>query len=297
MPSYLNSHGQQDYLFDNGKETNKPWIYLAGKCSRHKEPQSDKWNFASKVCGRISNPPIFVSSEDINNHNSDHNTSGFDWEKHFGFIANKCDMLLAYIDSPNSYGTIAEIAWFSAKGKPSLVVVGGVCTIEDSGFYVAPGVRTMKKLFGEDISGYGEDEDSRSMHDVYWFVCSFPGVYLINKTMSLDHSVDIVSSLIKSPIEMMFFKELYRRHGMLPVEWTLQSKIGNYRVDFSFESNGTKIVVELDGHDYHKTKEQRTIDAKRDRYLTGNGWQVFRFTGSEIFSDVKKCVDEVASCK
>ncbi len=46
------------------------------------------------------------------------------------------------------------------------------------------------------------------------------------------------------------------------------------------------------GHDFHKTRQQRTNDAKRDRYLQMNGWQVIRFTGTEIHRDVFGCIEE-----
>lgn len=52
-------------------------------------------------------------------------------------------------------------------------------------------------------------------------------------------------------------------------------------------------MIELDGHEYHKTKEQRTRDSKRDRVLMSLGWDVLRFTGSEIFTDVGKCYEEI----
>ena len=52
------------------------------------------------------------------------------------------------------------------------------------------------------------------------------------------------------------------------------------------------MVLELDGHDFHKTRQQRTRDAKRDRYLQMNGWQVIRFTGTEIHHDVLGCIEE-----
>ena len=70
-----------------------------------------------------------------------------------------------------------------------------------------------------------------------------------------------------------------------------QYPIGKYKADFAFLND--KKVVELDGHEYHKTKEQRTHDAKRDRYIIGEGWTVLRFTGTEIFNDVYKCYSEI----
>jgi nucleoside 2-deoxyribosyltransferase len=59
----------------------------------------------------------------------------------------EADLLFAYLDTADSFGSIAEIAYFSALGKPSLVTV----------------------LTGGKVS-YDE------MFDAYWFVCSLPNV-------------------------------------------------------------------------------------------------------------------------
>ncbi len=46
------------------------------------------------------------------------------------------------------------------------------------------------------------------------------------------------------------------------------------------------IVIEVDGHEFHeRTKEQAQRDKSRDRALTGAGYRVLRFTGSEVFRD------------
>lgn len=66
--------------------------------------------------------------------------------------------------------------------------------------------------------------------------------------------------------------------------------IGPYRVDFlAFDY----IVIEIDGHDSHKTKEQRDKDYKRERFLQKEGKFVVRFTGTEVFLDAEQCVEEV----
>ena len=64
-----------------------------------------------------------------------------------------------------------------------------------------------------------------------------------------------------------------------------------YRVDFFIPSK--KVVVELDGHDFHSSPSQREYDAKRDRYLGKKGFRVVRFTGREINRDVDSCVLEL----
>lgn len=63
-----------------------------------------------------------------------------------------------------------------------------------------------------------------------------------------------------------------------------------YRIDVAFPR--FKLAVELDGHEFHSTKEARSRDTKRDRAFIRHGWQVIRFTGSDIFRDVDSCVEE-----
>ena len=52
------------------------------------------------------------------------------------------------------------------------------------------------------------------------------------------------------------------------------------------------LIVEIDGHESHKTKEQRYADYKRERFFLHRGYHVMRFTGSEVFVDPLKCVME-----
>lgn len=55
-----------------------------------------------------------------------------------------------------------------------------------------------------------------------------------------------------------------------------------------------KLVVECDGHDFHeRTKEQAKHDRSRDRDLVQRGYDVFRFTGSELWRDPLGCADQV----
>lgn len=85
-----------------------------------------------------------------------------------------------------------------------------------------------------------------------------------------------------------------------------QVKIGKYRADFVIENSITdknnvlktydisKIVIECDGHDFHeKTKEQAKHDKRRDRFFVSKGYKVLRFTGSEIYNDWEKIIEEI----
>lgn len=89
-----------------------------------------------------------------------------------------------------------------------------------------------------------------------------------------------------------------------------QARLGEYRVDFLLtyrewypspnERHSTKsgsevselieshrrLIVECDGHDYHdRSKEQASRDRTRDRELKKIGFEVFRYTGSDIWKD------------
>ena len=70
-----------------------------------------------------------------------------------------------------------------------------------------------------------------------------------------------------------------------------------FRLDISACSLFDKIVkvaVELDGHDYHeRTKAQARHDKSRDRALTQSGWLNLRFTGSEIYEDPSRVLEEL----
>ncbi len=89
---------------------------------------------------------------------------------------------------------------------------------------------------------------------------------------------------LESPIEEQFWQAAKGKiEGLTP-----QFQVARYHIDFAIPKK--MIAIELDGHDYHSSKKQRTADAKRERFLQEHGWFVIRFTGSEIFGDVHGCV-------
>lgn len=109
-----------------------------------------------------------------------------------------------------------------------------------------------------------------------------------NPNVSKQNDVDTLNkcqSYIETNLYMAFLRKT-DKYILLP-----QEKIGKYRVDFLVE--GRRIVVECDGYDYHKTKEQLLIDCKRQRDLTLQGYQVIRFSGTEINDNPDKCVKEL----
>lgn len=70
--------------------------------------------------------------------------------------------------------------------------------------------------------------------------------------------------------------------------------IADFLITYPFFGQFFSAVVECDGHEFHeKTKRQAARDRQRDRACQALGYQLFRFTGSEIFADASGCALEV----
>jgi len=120
---------------------------------------------------------------------------------------------------------------------------------------------------------------------------------------------DIYCTEIKSPIEQIFITafELYMK--LLKKEYILlfaQKPIQIdekkcYVADFYFEADeyvnlfqtDKKIVIECDGHQFHqKTKEQVRHDNEREFDLKMAGYEIIRFSGSQIYNEPFKCAED-----
>lgn len=115
----------------------------------------------------------------------------------------------------------------------------------------------------------------------------------------------------ESPIEAMFLDALccaatehgytvaHRSSAPHSVIWIQPQRwVDLFRVDFliryPFCGHVFEAAIECDGHQFHeKTKAQAAHDRKRDRDIQRAGYQVFRFTGSEINGSPRICAAEV----
>ena len=103
-------------------------------------------------------------------------------------------------------------------------------------------------------------------------------------------------------IEKMFYDAWMEQCERLKKQWIHPTPIrpqvlcGGYIIDFVIDypfPTKTKIAVEIDGHDTHKTKTQRLNDYARERYLMTKNMIIIRFTASEVYVDAMACVKEV----
>jgi very-short-patch-repair endonuclease len=96
-----------------------------------------------------------------------------------------------------------------------------------------------------------------------------------------------------TPIEVPIYKELLETSLTFSVQPWVQGPDRRYRVDFLVLYGGRAVAVELDGHEYHRTKEQRQSDAQKDRWLAERGIETLRWTGSEVYRDAQGCIRQL----
>lgn len=119
--------------------------------------------------------------------------------------------------------------------------------------------------FGHDVSVAADRFDLLPQHQ--------------NKTTGrfrIDFAVDFVTGIINCPTDSIY----YRREE-----------------DIATNVKEPLLGVEIDGHQWHeKTKAQAQRDKERERFLVAHGWKILRFTGSEVFNNPRKCVEETIGC-
>jgi very-short-patch-repair endonuclease len=96
-----------------------------------------------------------------------------------------------------------------------------------------------------------------------------------------------------TPIEAAFYDALAETGLTFSVQPWFQQADKRYRNDFLVFYDGGVVAVELDGHEFHKTKEQRGHDAARDNWLAKRAIRVVRFTGTQVTADVNACIAEL----
>jgi very-short-patch-repair endonuclease len=129
------------------------------------------------------------------------------------------------------------------------------------------------------------------------------------KTMQYFLVLDLPDELLQmSPIEQIFyvcadiFTILVENSIDIEEQKYIVANGKKYRADFYAERFlignqeyylNNPIVIELDGHDYHSSKDQRNYDYERENNLKLEGYHVIRFTGSQVFKNPFDCVEKV----
>ena len=113
-----------------------------------------------------------------------------------------------------------------------------------------------------------------------------------------------IEQLLAIELERINLKNIYELNpfiDVIEIEKQKEIKCGKktYRVDFLipvvYKNQENKMfVVECDGHEFHqKTKEQVENDNKRQRDLQKEGYEIIRFSGTEIWHKSYQCACEI----
>jgi very-short-patch-repair endonuclease len=90
----------------------------------------------------------------------------------------------------------------------------------------------------------------------------------------------------ESWIEQRLYNALARKGYLV----RKQVRCGPYRIDLCIGN----IAIECDGKAFHSSPDQKKYDKRRSAYLYRHGYKsVLRFTGSEINTDIQKCVGAI----
>lgn len=67
--------------------------------------------------------------------------------------------------------------------------------------------------------------------------------------------------------------------------------IGSYTLDFAIPNR--RVAIECDGKYWHSLQECAARDRRKDKFLTGRGWQVLRFPEDRLNSDLAGCLAQI----
>ena len=85
----------------------------------------------------------------------------------------------------------------------------------------------------------------------------------------------------------------YLKEKKLGYKFRRQHSAGGYILDFYCKEK--KLIVEIDGG-IHRTKEAGQYDQARDKYFTGLGYKVLRFSNSEVEKSIDMVLTKINSC-
>jgi len=182
----------------------------------------------------------------------------------------RADLVFAWIDGIDCYGTIAEIGYAKAMGK--LIWIASPRRYDDLWFVYC---------MADETVFISQQHESAVPAEIF---------------RNLLHEYRRVHRHFDSPIEQAFWDAWVaaaRRDPFFQFEVDLvpQHPIGRYRVDFAHPAS--KTAIELDGHATHSSPDAIAYDRKRQRALEDSGWHVIRFGGKEVSVDAPACVAEV----
>lgn len=130
-----------------------------------------------------------------------------------------------------------------------------------------------------------------------------------HNNFNIVEDIDMYIDYINSPIEKIFLTAFLiysmEKNKDIFIEPQTEIECNNkkYIVDFEIRydemcnpnfKKDFNLIIECDGYDFHqKTKKQVEYDNNREYDLKLQGYQILRFSGSEIYNEPMKCIEKV----
>jgi len=97
-----------------------------------------------------------------------------------------------------------------------------------------------------------------------------------------------------SPLEDRLWAELRRRNIEAQRQYFVKVGRRYYALDFAIFCNQGKLDVETDGDTWHADPAQIPLDNQRDNSLTGLGWSILRFNGTQVREEAAEyCIPQI----
>lgn len=206
-----------------------------------------------------------------------------------------CDVFFAWLECETAHGTMVEIGYAYALGKKIIIAR-------------PPKVEQCDECYA--CRTYGCTNGCTDCNrDELWFAIEHATavIYEDNAVAAFQTAARILQDAnqvnkCESPLEELFYKTylgcspsgaIRQKLDGLAVQHKVTIGDRNYRLDFALPVK--KIAFEMDGYTYHgKEREHFNRDRRRDLDLKLNGWEVHRFDGDMIRSDVVSVLEIAA---
>jgi very-short-patch-repair endonuclease len=96
---------------------------------------------------------------------------------------------------------------------------------------------------------------------------------------------EVPTDRLCEPFDSLFEQRVFREIKARGYHVVPQHPVGSRRLDLVISGAGGRVAVECDGHRWHTSTEKQRDDARRDRDLARQGWQVMRIRESEYEFD------------
>lgn len=187
----------------------------------------------------------------------------------------KADILFFWFDSLDAYGTLAELVFMNTclEMHNLAAIASGRKEVKQYYFVASPDFNAIDQMWLA----------FRLVSKTTFLTAETPRAAFTQTIAQIEDAVEY------SPIEKAFIEKWRAKYGN-GIYPQFDVPGFRYRVDFAFPQD--KVAIELDGYEYHNSKEQFTKDRQRQRDMELAGWRFVRFSGSEIYKDVAACVDQ-----